>query len=205
MEQSKPCTKCGQIKSLSEYHKHKKSKDGLSERCKACRKIDTKRYNDANSEIIRAKARADHHKNKDERNAKRSARYWADAELSRQKSRESYARNPDKGREYSRNWRKENPEQRRVQEHTRRARENAVYSEPYTDAEVLAKWGTDCHLCGLPVDLDAPRMNHYPGWENGLHIDHVIPIAWGGEDTLRNVKPAHGLCNLQKPKKPRLD
>lgn len=203
MNQSKACTKCGQIKPFSEYHKHKGAADGLSQRCKECRKVDSKNYNDANREIVREKSRADHHKNKDARNAKRSALYWKDPELSRQKSREQYAKNPEKGRAYARNWRKENPEQRRVQEHTRRARENAVYSEPYTDADVLSLYGTDCHLCGQAINLDAPRMNHFEGWELGLHIDHVIPISWGGEDTLRNVKPSHGLCNLQKPKKPR--
>jgi hypothetical protein len=201
MEQFKTCTKCGQIKNFDEYHKHKRANDGLSQRCKECRKVDTKNYNDANRDTVRAKSRANHHKNKAVRNAKRSELYCKDPELSRQKSREQYAKNPEKSRSYAKKWRKENPEQRRVQEHTRRARENAVYSEPYTDADVLALYGSDCHLCGLSIDLEAPRMNHYEGWQLGLHIDHVIPISWGGEDTLRNVKPSHGLCNLQKPKK----
>jgi len=31
-----------------------------------------------------------------------------------------------------------------------------------------------------------------------LHIDHLVPLAKGGSDTLENVRPAHGICNLRK-------
>jgi 5-methylcytosine-specific restriction endonuclease McrA len=31
-------------------------------------------------------------------------------------------------------------------------------------------------------------------------MEHVIDLAIGGPDSLENVKPAHGLCNLKKPK-----
>ncbi len=202
LEQSKPCTKCGQIKPLSEYHKHAKNRDGHAERCKPCRREDTKKYNDENAEQLRLRNRIYHHANKEARNAGRSARYWSDPELGRQKSRESYAKNIEDNRQKSRDWRKRNPEQRRVQEHTRRARKAGVYSEPYTDNDVLEMYGTNCHICLDPIDLEAPRWNIYPGWELGLHIEHVIPIVMGGEDTLKNVKPSHGICNLQKPKRP---
>jgi len=40
-------------------------------------------------------------------------------------------------------------------------------------------------------------MWHSPG----LQIDHVIPIVKGGPDTLNNVRPAHGLCNIKKKDK----
>jgi|SaaInlV_165m_DNA_1040744.scaffolds.fasta_scaffold18331_1 hypothetical protein len=33
----KKCTKCGKTKPLAEFHKHKKSRDGLRYRCKVCR------------------------------------------------------------------------------------------------------------------------------------------------------------------------
>lgn len=34
--ESKECTKCGQVKLLSEFHKHKGGRDGLFSRCKSC-------------------------------------------------------------------------------------------------------------------------------------------------------------------------
>jgi 5-methylcytosine-specific restriction endonuclease McrA len=62
----------------------------------------------------------------------------------------------------------------------------------------LNKWGSDCHLCKKPIDLQAPRATFQQGWESGLQLDHVIPISSGGPDTLENVKPSHGKCNIAK-------
>ena len=83
---------------------------------------------------------------------------------------------------------------------TRRYRANKLNngSEPYTLLEVLETYGAICHLCGVAIDLTLPRRVGAPGWQLGLHIDHVIPIAQGGPDTLANVKPSHGICNISK-------
>ena len=60
-------------------------------------------------------------------------------------------------------------------------------------------YGTNCYLCNDPINLQAARrVGKADGWEQGLHIDHVIPISKGGSDTLDNVRPTHALCNLSK-------
>ena len=46
--------------------------------------------------------------------------------------------------------------------------------------------------------MSAPRKCGLPGWQNGLHIEHVIDLALGGLDTLENVRPSHAVCNLKK-------
>lgn len=66
---------------------------------------------------------------------------------------------------------------------------------------VIETYGTDCHLCGGAIDLAAPRTTGQPGWEKSLHIDHVIPLSKGGDDTLENVRPSHGKCNVRKHNK----
>jgi 5-methylcytosine-specific restriction endonuclease McrA len=71
----------------------------------------------------------------------------------------------------------------------------------YSANTVLAKYGTTCHLCNKEIDITAPRKSGTPGWENGLHIDHVVPLSKGGQDTLKNVRPSHGWCNLSKNNK----
>jgi hypothetical protein len=40
--ETKNCKKCGIEKNLCDFHKHRKSKDGLRDVCKECRKIETK-------------------------------------------------------------------------------------------------------------------------------------------------------------------
>ena len=67
----------------------------------------------------------------------------------------------------------------------RRARKAAVPHEPYTRQEVFDRDGGRCYMC----DRRLP-----PGW----HVEHVIPIARGGADTLDNVRASCPRCNLRK-------
>lgn len=106
---------------------------------------------------------------------------------------------PEKMKIQAREQYLKNPERVYQGERKRRALQNSVRTEPYTADDVLARWGTDCHLCGGPVDLEAPRSlkNYHP---LALHLDHVVPISIGGMDIIENVKPAHAKCNLSRSK-----
>jgi 5-methylcytosine-specific restriction endonuclease McrA len=97
-----------------------------------------------------------------------------------------------------RQHRKEHPEKDRAFARKRRATKRANGWEKYTEAQVLELHGTNCHICGNPIDLSLNRKIGNEGWEMSLHIDHVIPISKGGPDKLSNVKPSHGKCNLKK-------
>ena len=134
-----------------------------------------------------------------ERERERKRKYWianrerllaqgkayikAKPEVARRKQKKYWAKHPEKAQAFNRK---------------RRARVNNVEHIPYTKEEVLKKYGTDCHICGTPIDLKAPRKAGKTGWEHGLHLDHLIPISKGGPDTIDNVRPAHGVCNLSK-------
>lgn len=76
--------------------------------------------------------------------------------------------------------------------------EYGAKQEPYTLKQVINIYGTNCHICLDLIDMDAPRRVGWGGWEKGLHIDHVIPLSKGGDDTLENVRPSHGQCNIMK-------
>lgn len=134
----------------------------------------------------------------------------------------------DKKTEYLKQWRRDNPEAWKAltlkwreanREHLRdnarayakatpevglrardkrRARKLNVLSESFTTQDIIDLYGTDCHLCGEPVDLEASRRVGSPGWEKSLHRDHYIPLAKGGTHTLGNMRPSHGLCNVVK-------
>lgn len=53
--------------------------------------------------------------------------------------------------------------------------------------------GWTCHICGDPVDRDvvAPKLE-------AAVLDHVVPLARGGEHSEANLKTAHFYCNSVK-------
>lgn len=48
MEQTKKCSKCGEVKGLDEFHRFKHGKDGRKPRCKLCNTADANAYAAAN-------------------------------------------------------------------------------------------------------------------------------------------------------------
>ena len=107
--------------------------------------------------------------------------------------------NPEKFKESQNKWRKNNSEKIAAKNRRQRAIKAGAISEPYTSKQLLDLYGAVCHICNKEIDLNAPKKSiGEEGWENGLHLDHAIPLSKGGTDTINNVKPAHALCNLSK-------
>lgn len=48
------------------------------------------------------------------------------------------------------------------------------------------QFGGRCYLCGADVPADA------------FHVEHVVPLARGGDDVWSNLNIAHPTCNLRK-------
>lgn len=114
------------------------------------------------------------------------------------RSRKWHLNNPELSKGSGKKWREANPEKVAAKNRRQRAKKRGAPSEGYTLEQILALYGTNCHLCGNPIDLEAPRKPPAIGWELGLHIDHVTPMSLGGTDMLDNVKPSHARCNLAK-------
>jgi len=177
------------------YRQHKKPYASGEDVCQLCK--------DARASYMR-----DYRKDNPDMMSATYKNRWAkmDKELSRLKSREWRHNNREHANAYQRNLRKDNPrflELHNAASRRRRARIRGQGYEFYTEVDVLNKYGTNCHLCDMEIDIDAPRSGRSRGalelgWEEGLHIDHVIPIAKGGPDILDNVRPAHARCNLSK-------
>ena len=107
----------------------------------------------------------------------------------------------DKRNVYGREYVKNNPEYYRNKCRRRRAKKRNNGYQSYTESQLIETYKLICYLCNGTIDLSLPRKTGNPGWEFGLHIDHVVPIISGGPDTLENVRPTHAICNLQKGSK----
>lgn len=60
----------------------------------------------------------------------------------------------------------------------------------------IARAQPPCHICGQPIDytLTHPDPMSYV-------VDHLMPVAKGGPDTLANKRAAHRSCNRAKADK----
>lgn len=184
------------------YCAHQKRNEKFCEPCQIAKKAYDRAIYEANKEKKAAQAKAWKLANAEyDKEIKRNW-YLANLEKSKAKGRKWYLENQEITIQRAAQWAKDNPEKslessRRVS-HRRRVRKKNGISSPYTDAQVLEMYGTDCHICGKAIDLLAPRSIKQKGWHLGLHLDHVIPISKGGHDTIENIRPSHGICNVKK-------
>lgn len=157
-----------------------------------------KRWRASNKEKVAALARVYGKKNRDKLREKDRQRRASNPEKYKKQNQEYYKKNKEKIDKKKKEWLLKNPHHRSEVDRRRRARKANNGYEKYTWQEVIQTYGSNCYLCLKPIDLTAERQTGRPGWEEGLHIDHFVPIVKGGPDTLANVRPTHGRCNLSK-------
>lgn len=187
----KACRRCQVVKPLDEFATRSAARDGKSPWCKVCF---TDHYY-ANPDL--------HEKQRREWNAAHPD-YFADYYRANRARRIAQVRawsigNPekrmawwqtykveyrDKINERSRNY------QRRVGHKYSKARtakkKGAAFVELVEPQEVYRRAGGLCGICAEPVDPST------------FHVDHIIPLARGGEHSYANTQPAHPVCNLRK-------
>lgn len=167
---------CDKVLDTSCFGPHARSADGLSAVCNSCRKI----YRD---------------KNKDQANADRMIRYFANINIERLRVKEWWLRNKDTARQASKSWRLANPDAQKIAEKRWRL------TNPHKHAAMSAKrhaakrnrtpaWLTLTHLAAInAVYKHASELTKVTGivW----HVDHIIPLQ--GE----TVSGLHVPWNLQ--------
>lgn len=206
MEQYRTCPACKIEKPADQFFKNKANKNGLSCYCKPCHQF--KMYGPPKGRYrvdpeVKKQRRREYQKkwqaaNPDKMKKYQSNYYWNHRESELAKNKIYREQNSDKERNRKKRYAEKNPDYRRQMNDNRRSKLAKVPSEKFTAQDVLNVYGSDCHICGQPIDLQAPRQAGKPGWQLGLHLDHVISLADGGGNILANVKPAHAICNLRK-------
>ena len=123
-------------------------------------------------------------KNLDKVRAKSKRWYWKHLDIARRLIRESYQKHRTQRLEYSKKYSKSHPGQNRASAAKRRAQKHGGHS---TSNPVQREWramlfGYQCAYCGGKYE----------------HIDHLIALARGGDDSPGNLVPACERCNQSK-------
>ena len=221
---SKQCSRCGQVKSLDEFYRCSRVRDGRQASCKECRKAQRLAYRERENELTRR-------------------RYWASLDESRRKKREGQRKwreaNPEKARDAKRKWRERDPEKARRldREQARRWRKrNLEYARQKERERTRALAGIDPtvrrekHRRWRQANPEKVRANGrqvqhrrrarmrrgrvYTVTAKNLRylhaaaclacgapadtIDHVIPLRRGGSHGVGNLAPMCRTCNSSK-------
>lgn len=86
-------------------------------------------------------------------------------------------------------------ESRRRRNENRQRRLRAVRRERFKSSEIFERDGWVCGICGMRID---PSLR-WPD-QRSASVDHIVPVAKGGEDTRENVRAAHLGCNTRRAK-----
>ena len=182
---------CG---TMAGYKKHQYHKEEACQECKFACKEHRKQVRAKNPEKTKAENKATHLKNRDKVLEKNRLFRLNNPEYVKEYADKYRAEHKDK-RE---NYRLSNLDKFRSYARKRKAWKLKNGQEHYNEEDVLNLYGTNCTLCNSPIDFIAPRKVGKENWEKGFHVDHLIPLSKGGSDTLKNVRPTHAICNLQK-------
>jgi hypothetical protein len=199
----KECSKCGEIKSYSEFVKDPYKSLGITSNCKVCRRKAGKRYRQENPEKVKASRRPPEH--------------W----------RQWRKDNPGKNAEYTRRWRKKNREKVNAMARRRRQKSNnhriksnlrgrlndALKRHSATKGRPISKL-LGCTIEQFKSHLES-RFTDGMSWDNygrGMdkwHIDHIKPCntfdLTKEEDQAAcfhytNMQPLWAIDNLKKRK-----
>ena len=190
----KTCTKCGESKPISEYHKDKSAKDGLYTQCKLCVNARTAAYREKNPGIRKAYSSVYRTKNRDK--CRSACRAWRAANQEKEKSYQADYRSAHRDKAIASlvSWREKYPEKVRIYSQNRRAKKQANGGKLSHGiaAKLFNLQRGKCTCCGKPLG-------------NDFHLDHIVPLSLGGTNTDDNVQLLRATCNMTKSAKHPID
>lgn len=178
-EQMKTCKKCGGTEFYANRH------------CKQCLKITINKYRVANPELYKQIHLQWHRNNPNKSKVAHAEYYAANAGKIKARVKELYLLNREAKLSATRKWQAANPE--KVKEILRRARHNrrarklgssGTLSKGLTE-KLFKLQGGICVCCGMPLG-------------NDFHLDHIMPLALGGENKDANMQLLRKDCNQEK-------
>ncbi len=204
---TKLCMECGEPKPRTEFHREKKSPDGLRRQCKACRCAYMQAYSATRRDSIRERNRIYYKAHRSEYLAHKRVRYsrHREKQLGRMRlyyaaNKESFAQRQRANRSHRGEWerkkRHEDPNFR-IACNLRRRLSKAIRGTVKGGSAVR---DLGCSLMQFRQWLEA-RMLPGMTWDNygrsGWHIDHIRPLSAFDLTDPAQLKQACHFTNLQ--------
>lgn len=203
---TKKCNTCNLEKNISEFHKWKYGPDGYKRECKKCRKSETNKYYQNNSEKV--KIRVSDYRKKNLGKLKQSKK------LIYEKNKENILSANKKYRDENREKRNKYVRERKLTDpifklkHSMNSRIRV-----FMKTKNITKKNKTFDIVGCsPEELKEHLENQFTEgmtWENhgryGWHIDHIIPLSSATtEDDIiklcnyKNLQPLWAIDNIKK-------
>jgi hypothetical protein len=223
----KECTKCKEVKPLSEFYENAKSRGGRYSKCALCCSKYSLEWHHSNPERAKAKMAAWREENSEHEASYRREYYNSNSERLRRQRREYHKANPERTRISVRKWRRSNIERarKREREYYHANKHKASRKADQALRSILhnflrwTKSGKDSRTHEALGYSSAQLREHMErqfvkgmSWDNygDWHIDHIVPmshyISIGQIDPsivncLSNLRPVWAKENLSKSDK----
>lgn len=213
----KTCTKCGETKDVVGFYAATSNRDGLKNQCKVCclasaakryasnpepAKIRAAKWDKEHPEQVKLRQTKHRTNNRVELNSNALAKYHADPtkrtlsatkwrlaniERVRANCRRWSLSNAEHHNRLRAEWRENNPDAGRIMVQNRRAKlrnSNGKLSAGLAKRLFALQKGL-CPCCGKHLGID-------------YHLDHIMPVALGGEHVDSNIQLLRASCNFSK-------
>ena len=184
----KSCSKCGQIKPLAAFNRHKGQADGHRPDCRECETRGRRERYQANPEPIRARNRAAYATNLDGQRVRNRVYCQTHREQKSAYNQRYHQAHAQERCDKRRVWAAENPYQVLATRHNRRAELLGVAGRlTAEDCEaIFTRYNHSCLRCGKRE----PEIK--------LTLDHVIALRCGGANDVTNLQLLCFSCNTAK-------
>lgn len=216
--ETKVCRKCGIEKNISEFGKHKVSKDGLLSKCKVCNNMRSVEYRKNNPQKVLELTRNWTKKNPDWVYKRHKKWRLENPEKVKELREEWLKKNPEKRKEYRKNY---NP---RKKEQKKERRENDPLFHivekvrtrlwKYLKVFNIKKNNRTFDIVGCTPEFLKEHLEKQfrdgMSWENRSewHIDHIVPLSSASSEEelyklchYTNLQPLWAEENLKKSNK----
>lgn len=176
------CNRCHISKPLTDYHRHPFCKEGRKGTCKACISEWGKFYREVNADQVKAAKKA-----------------YSQTESGKEAERRGW-------RKYRASAANRKAHNERVGERVKvRRRIDPEFRQKKMDisrVHYLKRYGSRVALEALFDSQLGRCANPYCGrsLKDGCHVDHIMPVALGGDNDLRNLQFLCPDCNFRKNK-----